>query len=52
MVPISHKDAEWQGKRRTTMQVPISQEDISGKYLTDQPREGRVTVKAPSLQDI
>ena len=52
MVPNSQKDAEWTGKRRTTMRTPSSQEDISGKYLTDQSQENRVTMRAPSLQDI
>ena len=52
MVPNSQKDTEWPGKRRTTMRVPSSQEDLSDKYLTDQPRESWVIVRAPNLQDI
>ena len=53
MVLNSQKDAEWPGKRRTAVQVPSSEEDLSGKYLTDQSsQESRVTMRAPSLQDI
>ena len=34
------------------MRVLSSQEELSGKYLTDQSQESRVTMRAPSLQDI
>ena len=46
------EDAEWPGKRRTTMRMPSCQEDLSGKYPTDQPGQSWVTVRAPNLQDI
>ena len=52
MVRNSMKDAELLGKRRTAMRVPSSQENVSGKYLTDQPGESWVTVREPTLQDI
>ena len=52
MMPNSQKDADWPRKRPTTMWVPSSQKDLSGKYLTDRPRESRVIMRAPSLQDI
>ena len=52
MVLNSQTDAEWPRKRPTTMRMPSSQEDLGGKYLTDQPGESWVTLKAPRLLDI